>query len=101
MKFNPNMYCFLCQSKDGYVLANNIAADLIVSYRNPAVVLGYMKDFHNLCKYFIEVVEIETKVEYTIGDKIPHNNQLWYVLEIAENSLDSSDENQYTVLIGR
>ena len=50
---------------------------------------------------FTEVIELNVKSEYRVGDKISHNNQQYYILEIGENSIDSSDENQYTVLIGR
>ena len=99
--YNPNDYCFLCQSDEGFVLAQNTISDIITSVQEPDKVLGYTKDFNETCKLFTEVIELNVKSEYRVGDKISHNNQQYYILEIGENSIASSDENQYTVLIGR
>ena len=99
--YNPNNYVFLCQSDEGYVLAQNTISDIITSVKQPDKVLGYTKDFNETCKLFTEVIELNVKSEYRVGDKISHNNQQYCILEICENIIDSPYESVYTVLVGR
>lgn len=99
--YNPNDYCFLCQTSEGFILAQNTVSDIITSVQEPDKVLGYTKDFNEICKLFTEVIELNVKSEYRVGDKISHNNQQYYILEIGENIIDSPYESVYTVLVGR
>ena len=46
--YNPNNYVFLCQSDEGYVLAQNTVSDIITSVQKPDKVLGYTKDFNEI-----------------------------------------------------
>lgn len=95
--YNPNDYIFLCQSDEGFVLAHNEISDIITSVQKPDKVLGYTRDFNEICKLFTEVVDIIIKGEYTIGDKISHNGCQYYVLEIGENI----EEGILELIIGR
>ena len=95
--YNPNYYCFICQSDEGFVLAQNTISDIITSVQNPDKVLGYTKDFNEICKLFIECLDILAKGEYNIGDKISYNNCQYFVLEIGENT----EGNLQDLIIGR
>lgn len=95
--YNPNDYCFLCQSDEGYVLAHNEVSDIITSVQKPDKVLGYTKDFNEICKLFIEVIDIKIKGNYNVGDKVSYNNCQYYVLEIGENT----HEGEQDLIIGR
>lgn len=95
--YNPNDYCFLCQSDGGFVLAQNTVSDLITSIQKPDKVLGYTKDFNEICKLFTEVVDVKIGGEYNIGDKVSYNNCQYYVLEIGENTEEGVQE----LIIGR
>ncbi len=90
--YNPNDYVFLCQSDEGYVLAHNTVSDIITSVQKPDKVLGYTKDFNEICKLFIECIDIMVKGEYNIGDKISYNSCQYYVLEIGENNEEGLKE---------
>ena len=90
--YNPNDYVFLCQSDEGYVLAQNTVSDIITSVQNLDKVLGYTKDFNEICKLFTECLDIVVKGEYNIGDKISYNNCQCYVLEIGENTEEGVQE---------
>lgn len=90
--YNPNDYCFLCQSDEGFVLAQNTISDIITSVRNPDKVLGYTKDFNEICKLFTECLDIMVKGEHNMGDKIIYNNCQYYVLEIGENNEEGLKE---------
>ena len=95
--YNPNDYVLLCQSDEGYVLAQNTVSDLITSIQKPDKVLGYTKDFNEICKLFTEVIDIMVKGEHNIGDKISYNNCQYYVLEIGNNT----EGNLHELIIGR
>lgn len=95
--YNPNDYCFLCQSDEGYVLAQNTISDIITSVQKPDKVLGYTKDFNEICKLFTECIDIMVEDGYSIGDKISYNNCQYYVLEIGENT----HEGEQDLIIGR
>ena len=95
--YNPNDYVFLCQSDEGYVLAQNTISDIITSVQNPDKVLGYTKDFNEICKLFTECLDIMVKGEHNMGDKIIYNNCQYYVLEIGENNEEGLKE----LIIGR
>lgn len=95
--YNPNDYVFLCQSEKGYVLAHNEVSDIITSVQKPDKVLGYTKDFNEICKLFTECLDVSIKGEYNIGDKISYNNCQYYVLEIGENT----HEGEQDLIIGR
>ena len=95
--YNPNDYVLLCQSDEGYVLAQNTVSDLITSIQKPDKVLGYTKDFNEICKLFTECLDIKVKGEYVVGDKISYNNCQYYVLEIGENT----EGNLQELIIGR
>lgn len=95
--YNPNDYVFLCQTSEGFVLAQNTISDIITSVQNPDKVIGYTKDFNEICKLFTEVIDIEVEGEYNIGDKISYGNCQYYVLEIGENIKEGLQE----VIIGR
>lgn len=95
--YNPNDYVFLCQSDDGYILAHNEVSDIITSVHKPDKILGYTKDFNEICKLFIECIDIKIKGEHNIGDKISYNNCQYYVLEIGENSEEGLQE----LIVGR
>ena len=95
--YNPNNYVFLCQSDEGFVLAQNTISDIITSVQNPDKVLGYTKDFNEICKLFTEVIDIMVKGEHNIGDKISYNNCQYYVLEIGNNT----EGNLHELIIGR
>ena len=82
--YNPNNYVFLCQSDEGYVLAQNTISDIITSVKQPDKVLGYTKDFNEICKLFTECLDIKVKGGYDVGDKVSYNNCKYYVLEIGE-----------------
>jgi hypothetical protein len=101
MQYNPNNYCFLAMSNEGYVLAHNVAGDIISSVQDDDRVLGYMNDFMEICKFFTEVIELDVKQPYNIGDKIVYKNCIYYVLEVAEEELENSDNNRYTILVGK
>lgn len=90
--YNPNDYVFLCQSDEGYVLAQNTISDIITSVQQPDKVLGYTKDFNEICKLFIECIDIRVKGEHSIGDKISYNNCQYYVLEIGNTIKDELQE---------
>lgn len=95
--YNPNDYIFLCQSDEGFVLAQNTISDIITSVKKPDKVLGYTKDFNEICKLFTECIDIMVEGEYNIGDKISYNNCQYYVLEIGENSEEGLQE----LIVGR
>lgn len=95
--YNPNDYVFLCQSDEGFVLAQNTISDIITSVHNPDKVLGYTKDFNEICKLFTECLDIKVKGEHNIGDKISYNNCQYYVLEIGQNAEEGLQE----LIIGR
>ena len=95
--YNPNDYVFLCQSDEGYVLAHNTVSDIITSVQKPDKVLGYTKDFNEICKLFIECIDIMVKGEYNIGDKISYNSCQYYVLEIGNNA----EGNLQELIVGR
>lgn len=95
--YNPNDYIFLCQSDEGFVLAQNTISDIITSVQKPDNVLGYTKDFNEICKLFTECLDIMVKGEHNIGDKISYNNCQYYVLEIGENSEEGLQE----LIVGR
>ena len=95
--YNPNNYVFLCQSDEGYVLAQNTVSDIITSVQNPDKVLGYTKDFNEICKLFTECIDIMVKGEHNIGDKISFNNCQYYILEIGEDIHEGEQE----LIIGR
>lgn len=84
-KYNPNDYVFLCQTPEGFVLAQNTISDIITSVQKPDKVLGYTKEFNEICKLFTECIDIQVKDKYSIGDKISYNNCQYYVLEVGEN----------------
>ena len=90
--YNPNDYIFLCQSDEGYVLAQNTISDIITSVQKPDKVLGYTKDFNEICKLFTECIDIMVEDGYSIGDKISHNNCQYYVLEIGQNTEEGLQE---------
>lgn len=90
--YNHNDYCFLCQSDEGYVLAHNEVSDIITSVQKPDKVLGYTKDFNEICKLFTEVIDIKIKGNYNVGDKVSYNNCQYYVLEIGENIKEGVQE---------
>lgn len=90
--YNPNDYVFLCQSDEGYVLAHNTVSDIITSVQKPDKVLGYTKDFNEICKLFTECLDIMVKGEHNMGDKIIYNNCQYYVLEIGENNEEGLKE---------
>ena len=95
--YNPNDYCFLCQTSEGFILAQNTVSDIITSVQEPDKVLGYTKDFNEICKLFTEVIDIKSSCVYNIGDNIDHNNCQYYVLEIGENVEDGVRE----LIVGR
>lgn len=95
--YNPNDYVFLCQSDEGFVLAHNEISDIITSVQKPDKVLGYTRDFNEICKLFNECVDIMVEGEYSVGDKISYNNCQYYVLEIGENSEEGLQE----LIVGR
>lgn len=95
--YNPNDYCFLFQSEEGYILAHNEVSDIITSVQNPDKVLGYTKDFNEICKLFTECLDIRTEGHYDVGDKIGHNGCQYFVLEIGNNA----EGNLQEVIIGR
>lgn len=84
--YNPHDYCFLCQSDEGYVLAHNEISDIITSVQKPDKVLGYTRDFNEICKLFTECLDIQANGQYDVGDKISYNSCQYYVLEIGENT---------------
>ena len=101
MQYNPNNYCFLAMSNEGYVLAHNVAGDIITAVKDDDKVLGYTSDFMEICKFFTEVIELDIKQLYDIGDKIVYKNCVYYVLEVAEKELENSGDKMYTVLVGK
>lgn len=90
--YNPNDYCFLCQSEEGYVLAHNEVSDIITSVQNPDKVLGYTKDFNEICKLFTECLDVSIKGEYDIGDKVSYNGCQYFALEIGEHTEEGVQE---------
>lgn len=90
--YNPNDYVFLCQSDEGFVLAQNTISDIITSVQKPDKVLGYTKDFNEICKLFTEVVDVQLKVEYNVGDEVSYNNCRYFVLEVGQNVEESVQE---------
>lgn len=90
--YNPNDYVFLCQSDEGFVLAQNTISDIITSVKNPDKVLGYTKDFNEICKLFTECIDIMVEDGYSIGDKISYNNCQYYVLEVGQNAEEGLQE---------
>ena len=90
--YNPNDYVFLCQSDEGFVLAQNTVSDLITSIQKPDKVLGYTKDFNEICKLFTECISIQFKGQCCVGDKISYNNCQYYVLEIEQIIEDGLQE---------
>lgn len=95
--YNPNDYVFLCQSDEGFILAHNEVSDIITSVQNPDKVLGYTKDFNEICKLFTECVDLKIKGSYDIGDKISYDNCQYYILETGNNDGDGLQE----LIIGR
>ena len=95
--YNPNDYIFLCQSDEGFILAHNEVSDIITSVQKPDKVLGYTKDFNEICKLFIECIDIKVEGSYNIGDKIGYDNCQYCVLEIGENIKEGLKE----LIIGR
>lgn len=95
--YNPNDYCFLCQTDEGYVLAHNEVSDIITSVQNPDKVLGYTKDFNEICKLFTECIDIRVEGCYDVGDKIGHNGCQYFVLEIGNNT----EGNLQELIVGR
>ena len=101
MQYNPNNYCFLAMSNEGYVLAHNVAGDIISAVKDDDHIIGYMSDFMEICKFFTEVIELDDKQSYSIGDKIVYKNGVYYILEVAEKDLENSGDKMYTVLVGK
>lgn len=95
--YNPNDYVFLCQSDEGYVLAHNEVSDIITSVQKPDKVIGYTKDFNEICKLFTEVIDVKIGGEYNIGDKISYGNCQYFVLEVGEHTEGGEQE----LIIGR
>lgn len=95
--YNPNDYCFLCQTSEGFILAQNTVSDIITSVQEPDKVLGYTKDFNEICKLFTEVIDIKSSCVYNIRDNIDHNNCQYCVLEIGENVEDGVRK----IIVGR
>lgn len=91
-QYNPNDYVFLCQTSEGFVLAHNEVSDIIASVQNPDKVLGYTKDFNEICKLFTECLDIMAKGYYNVGDKISYANCQYFVLEVGENSEEGVQE---------
>lgn len=90
--YNPNDYIFLCQSDEGFILAQNTVSDIITSVKQSDKVLGYTKDFNEICKLFTECLDIMVEGYYNIGDKISYNNCQYYVLEPGENTEEGLQE---------
>lgn len=90
--YNPNDYVFLCQSDEGYVLAHNEISDIITSVQKPDKVLGYTRDFNEICKLFTECISIQFNGQRCVGDKISYNNCQYYVLEIEQSIEDGLQE---------
>lgn len=90
--YNPNDYVFLCQTDEGYVLAQNTISDIITSVQKPDKVLGYTRDFNEICKLFTECLDIKIKGDYNIGDKISYNGCQYFVLEIGEHTEEGVQE---------
>ena len=90
--YNPNDYVFLCQSDEGYVLAQNTVSDIITSVQKPDKVLGYTKDFNEICKLFTECIDIRGEGCYDVGDKIGHNGCQYFVLEVGQNTEEGLQE---------
>ena len=95
--YNPNDYVFLCKSDEGYVLAQNTVSDIITSVQKPDKVLGYTKDFNEICKLFTECIDIRVEGCYDVGDKIGHNGCQYFVLEIGNNT----EGNLQELIVGR
>lgn len=95
--YNPNDYVFLCQSDEGFILAHNEVSDIITSVQKPDKVLGYTRDFNEICKLFTECIDIVVAGEYNVGDKINYNNCQYYVLEIGNNA----EGNLQELIIGK
>ena len=95
--YNPNDYVFLCQSDEGYVLAQNTVSDIITSVQEPDRVLGYTKDFNENCKLFNKCLDIRVSGEYSVGDKVNYNSCQYFVLEAGENTENGLQE----LIIGR
>ena len=95
--YNPNNYVFLCQSDEGYVLAQNTISDIITNVKQPDKVLGYTKDFNEICKLFTECIDIRVEGRYDVGDKISYNNCQYFVLEIGQNDEEGLQE----LIVGR
>ena len=73
-------------------MAQNTISDIITSVQNPDKVLGYTKDFNEICKLFTEVIDVKIGGEYNIGDKISYNNCQYYVLEVGQNTEEGLQE---------
>ena len=95
--YNPNNYVFLCQSDEGYVLAQNTISDIITNVKQPDKVLGYTKDFNEICKLFTECIDIRVEGRYDVGDMISYNNCQYFVLEIGQNDEEGLQE----LIVGR
>ena len=95
--YNPNNYCFLCQTSEGFVLAHNTVSDIITSVQQPDKVLGYTKNFNEICKLFTEVIDLRAKGKYNIGDKISNNSCQYFVIEVGENV----EEGYQELIVGR
>lgn len=95
--YNPNDYVFLCQSDEGFMLAQNNISDIITSVQKPDKVLGYTRDFNEICKLFIECLDIRVEGSYDVGDKIGHNGCQYFVLEVGQNAEEGLQE----LIIGR
>lgn len=60
-----------------------------------------MSDFMEICKFFTEVIELDVKQPYNIGDNIVYKSCVYYVLEVAEKDLENSGDKMYTVFVGK
>ena len=94
-KYNPNNYCTLVMTKEGYVLGFYNNSNIITDVNDK--VLCTTSDFVIKCKHFTEVVEIVSELEYNVGDKINHSNMQYFVIEI-EKILESE---AFKVIIGK
>lgn len=108
-KYNPNSYCILVNSKNGWQLGFFNNSNIITSVDDK--VLCTTNDLFEKCKYFTEIIEVVSNDCYNVGEHVVHKGSQYFVIEIEkiveqpQSGLGVSkkpiDSDSYNVILGK